>query len=156
MVHPPHSLLSSRLSSLLILAVVLTELMQSGRKAVVHAFPRVPRGGQSPINGHPRRVTQSSSMLMKKRGKKQGKNNKNEDNDDLDGIGELFLDDLITGGVVARLEAIYGMDTAPDKDNEWILQTKRTTIVADDWSELAEGPCLGDCCGDECDEVSLP
>ena len=74
---------------------------------------------------------------------------------DVDGIGELAADNYFSydfgKGFVARLESMYGLDT----ETETILDSpKRVKIDVEDWSELAEGPCLGDCCGDECDEVS--
>jgi hypothetical protein len=100
---------------------------------------------------------------MKKRDKKQRKkrgavfeSHYKDFNNDVDGIGQISSDTNyftvdIADGVVARLEAIYGMDS----DQSSILDSpKRTKIVAEDWSELAQGPCLGDCCGEDCDEVS--
>jgi hypothetical protein len=74
---------------------------------------------------------------------------------------------------ISRLEAIYGMDTQVDLTSEndvdnigtastvtttakeplWQDKGERTKIG--DWMDMTEGPCLGDCCGDECDEVRL-
>jgi len=108
------------------------------------------------INGQPNRIPSSSSLLMKKRDKKQRKEgNTSHTYNDIDGIGQIASEENfryhISDGFVARLEAIYGKDIMQDS---FLDDKKRTKIVAEDWSELAEGPCLGDCCGDECDEVS--
>jgi hypothetical protein len=49
---------------------------------------------------------------------------------------------------------MYGM--GEKKDSSILENPKRIKINADDWSELAEeGICLSDCCGEECDEVSV-
>lgn len=68
-----------------------------------------------------------------------------------------FSADYFTSDFVARLETMYGMVTdGENKDSSILENPKRIKINADDWSELAEdGICLSDCCGEECDEVSV-
>lgn len=123
------------------------------------------------INGQPNRVPPSSSRLFaKKRDKKQKKKKErelfqvqvDEQLQDIDGIGRLAADnyfsaDYFASDFVARLETMYGMVTDGEKKDSSILENpKRIKINADDWSELAEdGICLSDCCGEECDEVSV-
>ena len=108
------------------------------------------------INGQPNRVPSSSRLFMKKRDKKQRKK-KDSELYDVDGIGQIasdnyFSNNIADGLVVQRLEALYGLNTHNDLISN---TTKRTVIKVEDWSDLAEGPCLDDCCGDECEEVSL-
>ena len=108
------------------------------------------------INGQPNRVPSSSRLFMKKRDKKQRKK-KDSQLYDVDGIGQIasenyFSNAIADGFVLQRLEALYGLDAHHDLISD---KTKRTVIKVEDWSDLAEGPCLDDCCGDECDEVSV-
>ena len=80
---------------------------------------------------------------------------------DVDGIGQLASDNYFsydsTAGLVARLEAMYNYDVDSDSSTRqgYILDApERTKIKSEDWSKLTLGPCVGDCCGNECDEVS--
>lgn len=122
----------------------------------------IPRGvNMANINGQPNRVPSSSSLCMKRRDRKQKKKGQKmqspKDAKDVDGIGQLASDNYFsydgTAGLLARLEAMYNFEA--DSDSNYILDApERTKIKSEDWSELAVGPCLGDCCGNECDEVS--
>ncbi|KAL3795273.1 hypothetical protein HJC23_008358 [Cyclotella cryptica] len=169
MVHPRRLLPTHRLSFVLAFATILstTIFKQADRAShVVHGW--IPRGGHNMnIHGHPRRMVQSSTMFMKKRGKKKGRKNSKSDRDQRDGediTSDILLssDYEVTNGVVSRLEAMYGMDTFRIKGQDWILdsaklpgQTKngqRASIILEDWIGMADGLCLDDCCGDECDE----
>lgn len=111
------------------------------------------------INGQPNRIPSSSNLFMKKRDRKQKKKRgdfKIAEAKDVDGIGQLAADHYFSydssSGLVARL-SMYGIDSFTQQQEPFLEKPERVKIEAEDWSQLAEGPCLGDCCGDDCDEV---
>lgn len=110
------------------------------------------------INGQPNRIPSSSNLFMKKRDRKQKKKRgdfKIAEAKDVDGIGQLAADHYFSydssSGLVARL-SMYGIDSFTQQQEPFLEKPERVKIEAEDWSQLAEGPCLGDCCGDDCDE----
>ncbi|KAL7514173.1 hypothetical protein ACHAXN_013275 [Cyclotella atomus] len=150
MVHPHTSL------PLLTLTTLLAALKIHDQIPSVEAW--IPRGGgMASINGQPNRLPSTSSLFMKKRDKKQKKKTREFQLEDVDGIGQLAADnffsyDYFTSDFVARLETMYGMNDGAKQDSSILKEPKRIKIQSEDWSELAEGPCLSDCCGEECDE----
>lgn len=100
-----------------------------------------------------RTTSQSSLWMGNERQDKGGLDNDNGGDED-----------YVHEEVLSRLEAIYGMDTDSHMDYTKGGKTRQALwqepgeerVVLGDWMELAAEPCLGDCCGDECDQCDIP